>query len=838
MKRCFPCLLFLLGGFGLFGPSPRLAAGSEPLSANENLRLARGLTERRLFQSVEILVSQTLSETTGLDEQAALLAEQLRARGLYASTLPFPERRAALERWTTLEKEARNRFADRSEQYRIDLEGVISRNVLGDLFYLEAVILPETERATAMEQARALLNEVVATAEEVRVKLEKSRSAAGNDSSGQHLRDTLMLEESFLYQEAIAYRALAMTFEESSIDREHSLQRSKEYLERLAGFSLRHPSHPLFAEHPHVAESTIALAGCHRLLGDFTSASQVLGRLAKQDEEAPEPRPLTPMQRWAISTERLRLFLAQNDPESAASLAASVPLEAGVPPDYALARLELLTALWKREPNEKRLAEAVRFSNQLGERSGPYWGRRARLLLGAAARETGEAVTGHAPTLALNVELATEALRRGDDEEAMRQYVLATEIARNGGDAEEAMHYAATAAALLDRRAESLEGREKTRRLGRALEILRTTALALATPESAELHLQAIDLAARLAPHDAEEAALYLVLLQEHVDHWPASPKRAALLLRAARILQTQGRHREALERLAVIPTGSPAESELLVRARIAFETLERELPGASSATPFEGEAAEWFQRRIPVVDPALSDFSAEKAFCQASFLAAEYRIKQGSVESCAEAEKILRSVENRLAAQAKQGAGKDQEKAEAASARLLTRTLLIFALAGQGREAETLPIVMEIEQAARRLSPVEQAGLARIKAQALARVGRLQEAMEHYAALLKARPDDPAVLRPFAVLLSERREPEALVLAVTMWERLESVSPRNSELWWAAKEGMIDVLIRQGEIDEAGKRIELLRKLYPKLGGEERRQRLLERQTRLTASP
>jgi tetratricopeptide (TPR) repeat protein len=150
---------------------------------------------------------------------------------------------------------------------------------------------------------------------------------------------------------------------------------------------------------------------------------------------------------------------------------------------------------------------------------------------------------------------------------------------------------------------------------------------------------------------------------------------------------------------------------------------------------------------------------------------------------------------------------------------------LSIIFLERQGRIDETkalLPL-LDADQLAS-LTPEIQ----RIRVRQLDAEGKTQEAINMLAALLKQKRE-PATLQLIAAILTRQTDEKGLNLALDFWGQLEHNTQRDSEMWWSAREGILEVLIKLNRREDAKKSFDMLRTLYPELGGAEHKARLLK---------
>ena len=153
-------------------------------------------------------------------------------------------------------------------------------------------------------------------------------------------------------------------------------------------------------------------------------------------------------------------------------------------------------------------------------------------------------------------------------------------------------------------------------------------------------------------------------------------------------------------------------------------------------------------------------------------------------------------------------------------------RRWLIIHLERQGHteEASTLLPLLDWEQIGA-LPPEIQ----RLRVRQLDTEGKQQEAVNILTALLE-QGHEPATLQLFAEILSRQTNAKSLNEALNYWMKLEQGTGKNSEPWWCAREGIIEVLIKLNRYDEAKRSFAPLPILYPDLGGAERKERLTKR--------
>ncbi|MDR0871209.1 MAG: hypothetical protein LBN39_10500 [Planctomycetaceae bacterium] len=159
----------------------------------------------------------------------------------------------------------------------------------------------------------------------------------------------------------------------------------------------------------------------------------------------------------------------------------------------------------------------------------------------------------------------------------------------------------------------------------------------------------------------------------------------------------------------------------------------------------------------------------------------------------------------------------------------LLLRAAVL--LERQGQHNESLTILEKIpalrEQFFTALSAEEKKTFQKNKARTFANEGKVQDAVNLLRDMIKEDSSDLTVRQLLAEILSQQDDADTLRVAGQLWTFTASKAERGSELWWAAREGLINVLDKQGKTEEAKKEYNVLKLLYPDLGGTERKQRL-----------
>ena len=131
------------------------------------------------------------------------------------------------------------------------------------------------------------------------------------------------------------------------------------------------------------------------------------------------------------------------------------------------------------------------------------------------------------------------------------------------------------------------------------------------------------------------------------------------------------------------------------------------------------------------------------------------------------------------------------------------------------------------------RLTPAQQIALDERRANAFFRTGDLLSAQALYEELLKSRPQDAQLLRPYAHLLSRSRSNDARSRALGIWKKLEQQQRAGSTEWLEIRAEVISLLIEMQDQPAALKLLKVTRTLYPKAGSPQLQQRFKELEAR-----
>lgn len=798
---------------------------------DDDARFLQGLRDRGLYTTAEHFCQvQAERDDIPLARRAALIiqwADTLSEHALHSR----PDDRAAL--WDKAEEITTafiKEHPDHSRTLVVRLQRLMALSARGRLMRQETGLVSGGE--VQLEAARKPLRQAVRGLEELDQdisealrRLARNRTAAMED--GELSEDEMLsLQKHVQYHWARAQAELAHSYPAGTPDRAGPLAEAVTQLRVLARLPTTHPLG---------WESRLALIDCHRLLGDYALA---LGLLDDLSEEEPPPEVSL-----RARAQRLRIALAQERWDEADRLIAlGRTLDGQTSPrlDYAL--LEAFVEGWKKaqnsedpqqaEPWKERITELV---SVIARQHGAYWKYRAEMLVARSVEQT-----PRSDDAAMQVWVAENAYRAGRYDEAIAAYDRAREAAAAAGDTEQAFRLGYTAATIEHRRNEHREAWRRYRELAVSLP---------EEPQAADAHRLAQYHCAQLLRNDPQNKELqgeYIELLREFLEHWPGISVAEGIRYRLARMLQLNGRYKEAVEAFAQIPPQSEHAGEAVAGLEACYTALLEAENGAARAEHLDEALSHLVGMggNSDRLDPANPQQQA------ARLAWARLQLRFGDPQAVArELARLLEAIpENH------QGASELRQRVSVylATAALLTGNpaeaqqylqpaggslaelptalrcelvRILYARLGENTPARSgiaqwTATLAESLQGAADLPHDLASSLTSILAESLAAAGREAEALARYRRLASQHPNNGEIQEAYATLLARRDDRTSLEEALEVWRTVEQKSREGTPRWYRAKLAVADLHRRLGRPEQALKIISLLEVVHPDLGG------------------
>lgn len=766
---------------------------ADGLCGKSDTQFLDGLRERRLFSLVEAYCRQRLSDNElTAAERAELTAELIRGHAFHAIHLPASKRAQQWEKAQEVADDFLARYGSNPRSILIRIQKGLTHLARGELLRQE--LEADAGRAGGRDLALQEIRQAARQLEEIDGDLSRElprRSGRQLGADEISYDEMFALQSNLRFQLARVYRNRALCYPADSIDRIDALTRAIEQHESL----LRR----LAEDDPLRWDVQLERIACERGLGHLDAARQQL--IALQSE----PMPANVVLR--VRTEALRLELAAGHPERALEIARQGREAKGkTDADFDFAILETYNALAASAKTKQEAAQwrdkSVVLQQLIEQLHGPYWGRRATLLVVRSAAESGDV-----KNLQVLIKLAEEAWRKRNQDDAVRAFEKAGKQAEQIGDAQQAFVLKYKAALVEQERNDHSEAATRFRRL--AIEMK-------SHPQASQAHLLAIWNLAQVVR--ADEAALpqYVQLLEEHLANWPNQNTADTARMWLGRLREHEQAWNEAWDIYLEV---SPACDEFAEAVRRAGICALRQLQQLrASGQPTEGQAEVFAERLESLLydenDQTLQNWSAatRSAAVAAGKLRLQYTNKghgnaslylQAALDGSPDAEPSWKSAVRSLlvvALASQQGrsgeAGKVLKQTADGSADELFQMILALSPIREAADSTSkvnianlqLEAIDLLSGKASQLAAAQQRQLAQLRAGALAATGKREQALHAYLQLAKENPDNATIQTEYGDLLLTGQDKSSLERALAQWRIISKRSKPRSDRWYQSK--------------------------------------------------
>lgn len=773
--------------------------------ANERqVRFLDGLRERHLFELAEVYCADRLGQLMVSDPaRAELTVELIRALSLHAINA-LPRDRDAL--W----RKARIAAADFLRQSPphpraivVRLQDALTLLAMGELGRqeFEAGLLPVEQ----VESVRQTLRHATAALEALDKELGATIPLRGRSGAkaGEPTTDELTrLDQQVQHQLARAQRGRAMLFERGTDDRLALLLGANDTLQRLL----------VQASNNETLRATVQIdvVECQRLLGRYAEAAELAATL-DQDSISVETR-------FKARAELIRVAIAKNDMgEAQRRIEQGRSMSGRVSPELDFAWLEAFVALAKAARAGKLTSstsqagadgaatnyerQAAYMAELMADVHGPYWARQVSQLLVASVPR------GAVTSVELLSRSADSLYLQGDVDQALLTYDDAAGQARRKGDSQAAFDLAYKAALVEQKRLRHLAAADRLRILANS---------SRGRAQAAQAHLLAAWNAAQAARSDASAAPLYEELLREHLAAWPNGESADQARIWLGKLLEASSNWAGAIDAYSGVPrTSAHYAAAIAAAARSWRNELARRDAANNAVSDAAAEAIRFFRQAVAGPENRWPERWTD-ADRTAALAAAEF-IASYQPGSASDAEEILRralagspdaTAAWRTSAQAQlvvslaaQGGRQNDALTELRAVggastdqmfAVLDRLSRIAAGSGERGRASIanvqLATVVMLANSRDQFSPGQQLTLDRVRADGLAALGRIEEALAVYQQLARSNLDNEEIQRGYARLLLSSADSARLSKALEQWRLVASRAKPRSEPWYEAK--------------------------------------------------
>ena len=509
-RTCFALAVFFVAAIGSLRPS----AASE-----EDLSLAVGLRERRLFDQAEFVCRQALNDLADgpnlARDQVAFTVELIRIQSDRAR-VAAPDQR---ESFRLAAREVGEVFLKNYPQHPrrmiIQLQTVLIDSELVNLIGQEQDfgVGSDTDRQRALELSQAIRTELRSIDQEIADQLQSARNDSATDSSSLSVAELASLQRNVQFHVALAGLQRAKLYgksgEQASLNQASALSEVLQQLESLQ--RANEPGSDLWWQ------TQLALSKCHRLLGDVARAQTILKRTRGSDLRGHR-------RKWQeqILAEQAELLLASGMKNAAERKVARSVLLAIDQRSVASARLDWLALNLVAGMNavstsdskqQEHFSQAKRRADLIARQHGPWWGLRAKQLFATAfgGSDQGDEVASRYGEW---VQQGQTAMAASQFAEAKEAYEQAAAIAKLSGDTAAWRSCQISASRALEQLGKHAMA------AGKLLEAANEEP---AHSAAASIHLRAIwNLAQDVSGLEANRSA-FTEALQEHLGQWPDS---------------------------------------------------------------------------------------------------------------------------------------------------------------------------------------------------------------------------------------------------------------------------------------------------------------------------
>jgi len=823
------------------------APTDQPLWTTDRQFLAE-LRERGLFQlgqkyCEQLLARPDLSEARQADmtiELAHLLAQ-------WAGASP-PESRAPLwKRAFDLPRTFIEQNPDHPRLILVRMQEAMNHSLRGRQAYLESQLLAQRDAARtiardelllAIRQFRVLDTEVTEELNRLSSQRPYHRpTTPAPTTGGRQPAEPLSqyeisgLQKNIKYELALALRDRAACFPSDSADHYGALAEAVKLFDELSG---------LDGTHPLAWKSRLAKIECARMLGDDALAGRLLAALA-----ASSPPPRVALHARAM---KIRFALEDGQIEGALEiLKQGRQVGSTMAGELDFEWLRTYLAAWNRADQARDQVTAGQWEEKITKmmewidrNHGPYWSRRAELLLQSSIGENSTTAN-----LEMIVRKAEGAYRSKEYDRALEAYDQATKIALGRGDSNEAYRLAMVAATIQHFRNEHADAAERFSRLTLAMpdDERSPRGYRLAIHHTLKQAETATDRATQTAILDRVES-----MLRGYLSQWPNQPDLQNVRVQLARFLQYRKKWSDAAAVWAQIVTPqlvqAPVQAETMadtdattgqLRTAIACyqrwidETREASGVGETDDDPatvveLRRSAAQWLASLLKsgMIGPAKWTPAMRETVVEAARLL----LLNEAEEDVRLATKLLDRA-NREATDApadwKATAGAMSVYCLAQQGRFGEATSRMETLAG-GRSEDLLVLVDRLTEVAHSADPTLQGRLAGLQLRAiellesrddtnLTRTDRMRLESARRAAAGSQREADARALARSSSTMDMRR-------ALKAWREVKDGSKPGTQAWFRASLSIVQLHARLGNKDQARTIITQIRLLHPELGG------------------
>ena len=744
--------------------------------------LVGGLRDRALFNLAEshcltILTRENLTPT----EFASVAIERIRIRTSQARTAK--DRSVHWEMVDRIASEFASSHPNNPRSVLVGLQHALAHISFATLLRqeVEARIAKPDGREQGLKQlilARTILNQTKQKAIDT-IKAQANQNLSPDMLSREQLRTLITSLE---YQLAIVNLTSAQLTDASSesekLNRLDSLGRVPDQLKAVRGAVAN--SKPLWWK------TWIAEAACHRMLGEFSAADQILKTL-KNDKRPKSTDAL-------VLQEEIAFAIATGDRKRMQSLADRAMVKRHEP-ETEVALVQLLVASAKIE-------EASELANKVGTRHGLWWARRADIaLLSGGGSDVVKSKAVGSTELQLLLEAADKAEKNGDLDAAAQGYLSVAESQFSSGERAAGLTTTVRAAMTLEKQSKHNE----------AATALLKPAKAYASEKLApSIHLRGCWNLSKAKSDQFETEAM------AHIRQWPESESsnQARYWLASQRLGRKE--YKPAFETLVQVQSKSPQFPPSLKLARFATrkQLFALEEKGQAPRSLARQLLQSWADAYPDCSDESKPSVAVAMAELGLAWQAEDVKKSAERMKSIASLSAAKSNVEFQyLLAVLGQPKEKDQLVANANALpfdpKVVVELFLMLNRMDDSKQVSEIKLAIADNAILKTKDQKSKNQFLLARASALSELGKQSEAQEIFKQLMASDSKNPNVLLGMARVSEGER-------ALKIWRSIASRTKQQSSAWFEAKYNVARLLHESGKSSEAAKMLKYIKAVPP----------------------
>ena len=409
------------------------AQSRKSVALRDAIQVIQGLKNRRLFDLAELYTEQQLtSESISMIEKSAIVMEEIQTKVAQAIVTTGGQRQASWKQANGVLIRFSRQYPEHPQLLLVQVQDALVYYSHGNLIRQEiaAEIAKPEWKTQALQQFRNATEAFNGIEKEIekQIPVVRSRTPKPGDITSEQLTN---LKNNIRYRLATINLAKAQLYD--SADQLNRIDALNQVLEKLEQVITQSGS-----DVPLWWQAQIARATCFRLKKDISAFTRLVRSL-------PEEELSVDLQNDLLK-ERILAAIEFNQRNQFDFLLSEFSESSQPDPELQLAALALLmydASKNKGDQKKQRQAQATLLVNLIETTQGPYWGRRAEVLLVGSVESSGNSVQ---PTASSDFEILVRqgesAFRKRNFEDAIKAFEKALGFVSNSNSGDQALQLA------------------------------------------------------------------------------------------------------------------------------------------------------------------------------------------------------------------------------------------------------------------------------------------------------------------------------------------------------------------------------------------------------------